>query len=305
MKVLSILLLVVNVLYIGWRMNQQLYGPAASSQAEAANPPLPADIPALTLLSELPETPAERGVDTGDATAAGTIPPDAGAGKVPLAGSPAPPQPAIPTAPAAESGADTPMTDQTAPQEPPREAAEATPAQVAAAPASAAVPAPVTETEAEQAAPIELACAAIGPYRSREDMRAAIKELTPLVQHAASRTKAAGDARLYTVFLEPAESEAEAEARIGELKSKGITDYFLIRRGEMRNAIQVGTFRSQDSVAKRLAELERTGYKTVVVPKSGGREQYWIDVTYDTGRESPDSLKARAGGVKVTKTDCP
>jgi hypothetical protein len=59
-------------------------------------------------------------------------------------------------------------------------------------------------------------------------------------------------------------------------------------------------------VAKRLAELERTGYKAVVVPKSGGREQYWIDVAYDANRESLDSLKAHAGsGVKVRKSDCP
>lgn len=303
MKVLSILLLLVNVLYIGWRMNQQLYGPAASSQQEAAIPPLPADIPALTLLSELAESPTERGADTDGAAAARDIPPDAGAVKVPLAGSPAPPEPATVTPPPVEPGAGAPMTSQAAPA---RDTVEPAPEQVAATPVPAAIQASAAETEVEQVAPVELACAAIGPYRSREDMRAAIKELTPLAHHTASRTVAAGEARLYTVFLEPAESEAEAEARIGELKSRGITDYFLIRRGEMRNAIQVGTFRSQDSVAKRLAELERTGYKTVVVPKSGGREQYWIDVTYDAGRESPSSLKARAGGgVKVTKTDCP
>lgn len=302
MKVLCILLLAANVLYIGWRMNQQLYGPASSSQAQAPATPLPADVPALTLLSELAEPPAERGAETGEVAATGDIPPAAGAVSPPLADSAAPPEPPTATPPATESAAAAPAAGQ-APAAPTPGAA---PEQTAAAPSPAAVEAPGEETGSEPAAPVELACAAIGPYRSREDMRAAINELTPLTHQTASRTEASGEARLYTVFLEPAESEAEAQARIGELESKGITDYFLIRRGEMRNAIQVGTFRSQESVAKRLAELERTGYKAVVVPKSGGRDQYWIDVAYDANRESLDSLKAHAGsGVKVRKSDCP
>jgi hypothetical protein len=306
MKVLCIVLLAANVLYIGWRMNQQLYGPASSSQAEVPAPPLPVHVPALTLLSELAEPPAERGAETGGVAATGEIPPAAGAVSPPLADSAPPPEPATPTPPAAESVAAAPAADQTPAAPTPEEAAEAAPEQTAAVPTPAAVEAPEEETGAEPAAPVELACATIGPYRSREDMRAAIKELTPLTHQTASRTQASAEARLYTVFLEPAESEAEAQARIGELESKGITDYFLIRRGEMRNAIQVGTFRSQESVAKRLAELERTGYKAVVVPKSGGREQYWIDVAYDANRESLSSLKAHAGsGVKVSRSDCP
>lgn len=306
MKVLCILLLAANVLYIGWRMNQQLYGPAASSQAEAPAPPLPADVPALALLSELAEPPAERGAETAGAPATGDIPPAAGAVSPPMADSAAPPEPATPTTPAADAAASTAALDPTPAAPTPGEAAEAAPQPVAAAPAPAAVEEPGEETGSEPAAPVELACATIGPYRTREDMRAAITELTPLTHQTASRTQASGEARLYTVFLEPAESEAEAQARIGELESKGITDYFLIRRGEMRNAIQVGTFRSQESVAKRLAELERTGYKAVVVPKSGGREQYWLDVAYDANRESLSSLKAHAGsGVKVSKSDCP
>lgn len=305
MKVLCILLLVANVLYVGWRMNQQLYGPAASSQGEAVAPPLPEGVPRLVLLSELAEPPDERSAE-GDGTSATPGMPAAAAAVSPtVADSAPPPVPAMPTPPAADSGADVEAAPLAA-ASPPEDAARAAPEQAAAAPTPAAVEAPGEETGPEPAAVAELACAAIGPYRSREDMRAAIKALTPLTHQTASRTEASSEARLYTVFLEPAESEAEAQARIGELESKGITDYFLIRRGEMRNAIQVGTFRSQESVAKRLAELERTGYKAVVVPKNGGREQYWIDVAYDANRESLSSLKARAGsGVKVSKSDCP
>jgi hypothetical protein len=120
------------------------------------------------------------------------------------------------------------------------------------------------------------------------------------------RSQNAREAKMFSVFLEPTGTEAEAEKRLDDLKSKGITDYFLIRRGEMRNAIQVGTFRSQESVTKRLAEMERSGYKALVVPKSEDVQRFWLDVAYDGEKESLRSLKEVAGkGVKVLETDCP
>jgi hypothetical protein len=303
MKVLCIFLLVANVGFVGWRVNQTLYGPTAHAPRESVVPPLPADTPGLTLLSELPESPAERATSTGmegevaaaEGPAVTGEPDEVPPSSAPLAVGMGTPTPAV-----AEAG---PSIDGLPPAAPPRpdDSADAT-----AAPVAGDVVAPMETTPAAETVPIELACASIGPYRSRDDMRAAIRELTPITHRTASRTETTAEARLYTVFLEPTESEAEAQERISELKSKGITDYFLIRRGEMRNAIQVGTFRSQESVAKRLAELERTGYKTVVVPKSSGREQFWVDVDYDAARESLRSLKAHAGsGVKVLEAKCP
>jgi hypothetical protein len=306
MKVLCILLLVANVGFVGWRMNQTLYGPAAHPPGESVVPRLPVDTPGLTLLSELPDSPAERATSAGTegVVAAAEAPAVSGASdEEPPSSTPPATGMGITTPAVAEAGPTATSTDGLPPAAPPQPAdsADATAAPVAGEPV-----APMETTLAEETDPIELACASIGPYRSRDDMRAAIRELTPLTHRTASRTETTAEARLYTVFLEPTESEAEAQERISELKSKGITDYFLIRRGEMRNAIQVGTFRSQESVAKRLAELERTGYKTVVVPKSGGREQFWVDVAYDAARESLRSLKVRAGsGVKVLEAKCP
>ena len=91
-----------------------------------------------------------------------------------------------------------------------------------------------------------------------------------------------------------------------DLKRKGITDYMLVRRGEMRNAVQVGTFRSQESVTKRLAELERSGYKAIVVPKSDGGTRFWLDVVFSPVQVSSESLKEQIGkGPGIAETKCP
>jgi hypothetical protein len=136
-------------------------------------------------------------------------------------------------------------------------------------------------------------------------MTAALERMKPLASRIATRSEASREARLFQVFLEPSESEEQAKQRLEELKSKGIQDYLLIRRGEMRNAIQVGTFRSQESVAKRLAELESRGYKAVVVPKAEGPRRYWLDVAFDAQRTALRELETKAGrGVKTATVSC-
>ncbi|MBK6660563.1 MAG: hypothetical protein IPG43_21595 [Proteobacteria bacterium] len=56
----------------------------------------------------------------------------------------------------------------------------------------------------------------------------------------------------------------------------GIHDTLLIRRGDMKNSISLGFFRSQDSVNRRLAELNEKGYKPVVVPRFETSDLYWL-----------------------------
>ena len=68
---------------------------------------------------------------------------------------------------------------------------------------------------------------------------------------------------------------------IRELKNKGVTDYRLISRGNLQNAISLGLFTNQASVNNRLRELEQKGYKPVVVPYYDGKRIYWVDVQFD------------------------
>ena len=83
--------------------------------------------------------------------------------------------------------------------------------------------------------------------------------------------------QLFWVYLSPEESRQEAMTTIRSFQDKGIRDFRLIVKGNLRNAISMGLFSSQAAVNKRLGELKKKGYKPIVVPYSDGKRVYWID----------------------------
>ena len=60
-------------------------------------------------------------------------------------------------------------------------------------------------------------------------------------------------------------------------RDRGIRDFRLISKGDLENAISMGLFSSQASVNRRLQELQKEGFKPVVVPYSDGKRAYWVD----------------------------
>ena len=85
--------------------------------------------------------------------------------------------------------------------------------------------------------------------------------------------------QLFWVYLAPRESRAAAEAALKDLKQKGVKDLRLIREGDLLNAISLGLFSSQASVNRRLNEIKAKGYQSVAVPYSGGNKIHWFDVS--------------------------
>jgi len=85
--------------------------------------------------------------------------------------------------------------------------------------------------------------------------------------------------QLFWVYLAPQESRAEAEAALNDLKQKGVKDMRLIRGGSLLNSISLGLFSSQAAVNRRLNEIKTKGYQSVVVPYTGGKMLHWFDVT--------------------------
>ena len=83
--------------------------------------------------------------------------------------------------------------------------------------------------------------------------------------------------QLFWVYLAPQESREEAMATIRTFENKGVSDYRLIVKGNLQNAISMGLFSSQASVNKRLSELKKKGLKAVVVPYADGKRVYWVD----------------------------
>ena len=90
---------------------------------------------------------------------------------------------------------------------------------------------------------------------------------------------------------------------MAELRDRGIQDTLLIRRGQMKNSISLGFFRSQDSVNRRLAELNEKGYKPVVVPRFETSDLYWLSARlaeqYTDAPEIPATLLGSSAKQKT------
>ena len=90
------------------------------------------------------------------------------------------------------------------------------------------------------------------------------------------------DREFFWIYLAPHESREDAMQILQELRHKGVSDYRLVRRGNLVNAISLGVFSSQSAVNKRLAELQNKGYKPIVVPYAGVSRIYWVDVKLES-----------------------
>lgn len=88
--------------------------------------------------------------------------------------------------------------------------------------------------------------------------------------------------QLFWMYLAPKGSLTDAMATVFDLRDKGISDYRLISRGDLENAISMGLFSSQATVNRRLKELEKKGYNPIVVPYYDEKSLHWVDVQLST-----------------------
>jgi len=147
-------------------------------------------------------------------------------------------------------------------------------------------------------------CLDIGPFAdsaARDRLRDWLREFVARLE---TRTEAVRQRQFFWVYLEPTSDES-ARQNLDDLRARGVTDYMLIRRGDLKNAISLGLFRSQDSVNRRLAEMTEKGYQPIVVPRFETSERYWVSAqlaaAHSERLELPESLVV---DVPVRSIDC-
>lgn len=183
-------------------------------------------------------------------------------------------------------------TAPTAATEPPPAAGEPSPA-----PGTVAAVETPPEPVVARGAPSGV-CVHIGPFAVADEYAPLVKWLTPRSTTVNVETVTTNKRQLFWVYLEQ-KSADEAQARLAELKRKGVRDTLLVNRDGFRNAISLGVFSSQDAVNRRLAEIERKGYKPVVVPRIETTDLRWLNVEFAAGYEDkrriPAELRGNAG----------
>ncbi|MFK8067456.1 MAG: SPOR domain-containing protein [Gammaproteobacteria bacterium] len=142
-------------------------------------------------------------------------------------------------------------------------------------------------------------CLSIGPYQSDIE----VIDLNNWLQFNRiphrERIEEKRTSERYWVYLAP-QTEAKAKAQLQELRRKGLKDYYLIGKGDMKNAISLGLFSRQSTVNNRLAELKKVGYNPVVVPQHKITKLMWLDIQINDGQNLPELTNT----LKTVNIDC-
>ena len=284
MRLLAVILLVANAMFFTWQLNEQIQERIARARRTLPSPP---NTPRLTLLDELAVRPALR------------QPPNPAPAASPVAGAPLPrvdagaPPAAVPDAASlAATGAD------------------AAPAAVAGA--LAAEPAAASPAVGDgMVAPLPVArapsgiCVRVGPYAKTADYAPLLAWLQPRAVDVSVTTTELAQRKRFWIYLEPHSIE-EAQTNLRDLARRGVHDYLLIRRAGVENAISLGVFSSQDAVNRRLSEIEKQGYRPIVVPRDETLHQHFVTAQLAVGSGRPDDFPvALMDGQKLQQLECP
>lgn len=70
----------------------------------------------------------------------------------------------------------------------------------------------------------------------------------------------------FWVYIPPLKSRQDADKKISELKTLGVTDYFLVQdNSKWRNAISLGIFKTEEAANNRLQSLKDKGVRSAVM----------------------------------------
>jgi SPOR domain len=247
MKWFFILLLIVNVVYLGWEMNRDVRLDRANVSSAIR---VPAGTQRLELLSELekfPETRSRIKLDTELSVENFNS------------------EPVLPIAlnPNTKSMIDTLLPDSTIMQQG----------------LTTEVADNGNDVFLKYSAPVVTVCYTYGPIPNLKESRLLSNWLNDRgILYNQRQTDEQGR-ELFWVYLAPQGSRASAEAAMQDLKLKGVKDMRLISEGDLSNAISLGLFSSQAAVNRRLNEIKAKGYQSVVIPYSGGNKIHWFDVS--------------------------
>ena len=107
------------------------------------------------------------------------------------------------------------------------------------------------------------------------------------------------------VYLPPLGSRAEAAAKLGEVRARGVRDVAIIESGPLENGISFGVFGSAENARRRVEALQRLGYR--VRRRDEGRTVHAYYLEARAGGD-PDGLLAawteRFPGPPLVRVDC-
>jgi hypothetical protein len=182
-------------------------------------------------------------------------------------------------------------------------AAERAPAGKPRIPGEAAPVAPPPSASAVPAACLEWGNFA-GPGAAKAELALAELQLAP-----AQIERVVIEAGGYWVHIPPLKTKGEADRKVRELRSLGVTEFFVVQdAGPWRNAISLGIFRTEDAAQTFLAGLKQQGVRSAIAAR---RENFLKQIAFYV-REPGEAAIARLTliqqdfpGSEIRAVPCP
>ena len=121
----------------------------------------------------------------------------------------------------------------------------------------------------------DAACVSVGEFETRDDVENAKRWLR---SRGAEILAIAAESRetieSHRVYIPPLDSRKSALRTMRELKSRGIRDVAIVLRGELRNAVSLGVYRSRENAVSRMTSLKRLGYSVQSAANTTTQQEY-------------------------------
>lgn len=119
------------------------------------------------------------------------------------------------------------------------------------------------------------ACVSVGEFETHDDVEDAKRWLR---SRGAEILAVAAESRetieSHRVYIPPLDSRKSAIRTMRELKSRGIRDVAVVLRGELRNAVSLGVYRSRVNAESRKTSLKRLGYSVQSAANTTTQQEY-------------------------------
>jgi len=279
MRPVLVILVVANVVFLGWNLVRRAAPPETRSSAEERED---AGAPGIALVSEIDWRELRERVGPAPEPASVVL----GRADQDLE------QDRSGRAAVATAGTGAPETILANPAAPPAADALSEDAGIALAEGPATPdPAPIEEAPSAPGAPPltspaaiddrdERLCYSVGPLTTPEEVRAMTTWLRGQGATATLREDERRELALYWVFVPPLASREAATGLVERMRGQGLGDIYIIPRGDMANAISLGVYSRRASLDRRLQQLRSRGHEPSVAPRYRTMKASWFDAAF-------------------------
>lgn len=146
----------------------------------------------------------------------------------------------------------------------------------------------VTAKPAPEAAG-RIACLEWGGFTPADATRAG-EALAPLALGTRLTQRQVDDSASWWVYIPPRPNRADALKKVGELKARGVDEYFIVQdEGPFQFALSLGVFKTEAAAQSRLEALRAKDVRTALV----GKRETQLQKTYFQVRGIEDPVAAK------------